>query len=212
MPAISSERHRFLYPENWSLERDDHESGWSVSVQSPDTAFLTVSFHADARTRPARRHRPGALRAEYPDLEAEPQVETIAGQPAVGHDVQFFSLDLTNTAWIRGVPREDGTRARAVPGHRPGAGPQRAGPAGDLRSLDRRVDLTPSRTAASSASRAAATVRVDLLLGVRRRNERRLELAARQVDAAVHHRPEEPGEPRRVALLRGVVVGDRRRR
>src|SRR5436190_15596598 len=50
-----------------------------------------------------------ALREEYPGLEAEPRVETLAGQPAVGHDVRFFSFDLTNTAWVRGISCEGGS-------------------------------------------------------------------------------------------------------
>ena len=42
---------------------------------------------------------------------------------------------------------------------------------------------------------------LDVLLRVRRRQKRRLELAARQINAAIHHRPEEAAEPGRVALL-----------
>src|SRR5689334_10335954 len=53
---------------------------------------------------------------------------------------------------------------------------------------------------------------LDVLLGVRDGVERRLELAARQVHAAVHHRPEEAAEPRRVARLGAVVVRHRPRR
>jgi hypothetical protein len=33
---------RFQYPDNWKLEREDNEEGWTVLVQSPDTAFLMV--------------------------------------------------------------------------------------------------------------------------------------------------------------------------
>jgi hypothetical protein len=100
----------FLYPENWSLEQVDHETGWTATVQSPDTAFLTVTFDADVtdNTRLADAAL-AALREEYPDLEAEPRVETIAGQPSVGHDVRFFSFDLTNTAWIRSFRSEQGS-------------------------------------------------------------------------------------------------------
>ena len=30
---------RFRYPENWRLEREDTDTGWTVVVQSPETAF-----------------------------------------------------------------------------------------------------------------------------------------------------------------------------
>ena len=50
-----------------------------------------------------------ALREEYEDLEADDCVEAVAGQPAVGHDVRFFSLDLTNTCWTRSFYSSRGT-------------------------------------------------------------------------------------------------------
>ena len=100
----------FRYPENWALEREEYESGWAVTVQSPDTAFLTMTFDEDALDIAQLADSALAtLREEYPALEAEPRVETIAGQPAVGHDVRFFSFDLTNTAWIRSFLSEEGS-------------------------------------------------------------------------------------------------------
>jgi hypothetical protein len=100
----------FRYPENWVLDREEHETGWTVSVQSPDTAFVTISFDADGPDIAAMAESAlETLRAEYPGLEAEPRVESIADQPAVGHDVRFFSFDLTNTAGIRSFRAEEGT-------------------------------------------------------------------------------------------------------
>jgi hypothetical protein len=100
----------FRYPENWALEREEHESGWAVTVQSPATAFLTMTFDENAPDIAQLADTALAtLREEYPELEAEPQVESLAGQPAIGHDVRFFSFDLTNTAWIRSFQTEKGS-------------------------------------------------------------------------------------------------------
>src|SRR5436190_4811864 len=100
----------FQYPENWQLEREEHESGWTVALQSPETAFLTMTFDVEAAdVAKLADSALATLREEYPDLEAEPRVETIAGQPAVGHDARFFSFDLTNTAWIRSFRSEEGS-------------------------------------------------------------------------------------------------------
>ena len=101
---------RFSYPENWRLEREDTDSGWTVLLQSPGTAFFLLSLDeggpdSDAMARTAL----DALREDYPDLEADECVESLAGQPAVGHDIQFTSLDLTNTCWTRGFYCADGT-------------------------------------------------------------------------------------------------------
>ena len=93
---------RFRYPENWRLEREDSEEGWTVSVQSPGTAFLMLCLREDLPTPDLMTEAAlEALRADYPDLEVEDSVESLAGQPAIGHDIRFFSLDLTNTCWTR---------------------------------------------------------------------------------------------------------------
>ena len=42
-----------------------------------------------------------AMREEYPDLDAVPAMETLNEHRAIGHDVEFFSLDITNAASIR---------------------------------------------------------------------------------------------------------------
>lgn len=100
----------FQYPENWPLEREEYETGWSATVQSPETAFLIVTFDAAAPDPAAVADAAlETLRTEYPDLEAEPRVESIAGQPAIGHDFTFFSFDLTNTGGIRAFQAETGT-------------------------------------------------------------------------------------------------------
>jgi hypothetical protein len=101
---------RFRYPENWVMERQETDGGWTASVQSPATAFLLVSYDADM-PEPALMADTAleALRSEYPGLESEEAVESIAGRPAVGHDVRFFSLDLTNTCWLRSFHSGDGT-------------------------------------------------------------------------------------------------------
>src|SRR4051812_1572403 len=95
---------RFQYPENWQLEREEHESGWTVSVQSPGTAFLLITVNAVADGPDPPRMAATvleAMRADYPDLEADEFVDTLAGQAAVGHEMRFTSLDLTNTCWTR---------------------------------------------------------------------------------------------------------------
>lgn len=101
---------RFRYPENWQLEREDSEHGWTVSVYGPGTAFLLLSCDQDMPENERMAESAlEALREEYPDLEADPCVDSVAGQPALGHDIRFFSLDLTNTCWTRSFYSPRGT-------------------------------------------------------------------------------------------------------
>jgi hypothetical protein len=100
----------FRYPANWTLEREDGEEGWTVSVQGPDTAFVVL---CSDQTMPSSEEMTDtvleALRGDYPDLEAEDGQDTLAGQPAIGHNIHFISFDLTNTCWTRSFYSEVGT-------------------------------------------------------------------------------------------------------
>ena len=100
----------FRYPETWRLEREETDQGWTVSLQSPGTAFMMVCLREDM---PSTDHLAdaalAALSEDYPELEADECVDSVAGQPAVGHDIQFFSLDLTNTSWTRSFYTSRGT-------------------------------------------------------------------------------------------------------
>jgi hypothetical protein len=100
----------FHYPESWQLEREETDGGWVVSVNGPGTAFVTVCLRED---RPGVKELGQAvldtLRADYPELESEEKTGRLAGRKAVGHDIRFFSLDLTNTCWTRAFLAPPGT-------------------------------------------------------------------------------------------------------
>ncbi|WP_422928447.1 hypothetical protein [Singulisphaera sp. PoT] len=94
---------RFDYPADWEVEIDEEETVTTVSLQSPGGlafALVTVDETCPAPAEVADEAL-NAMREEYPDLEAAPALETLAGQRAVGHDVEFISLDMTNTCAIR---------------------------------------------------------------------------------------------------------------
>lgn len=90
------------YPGDWQIDQDEVEQGWTIVLQSPSTAFLMMTYDD---TMPEIESMADtaleALRLEYPTLEAEARVESIAEQRAVGHDMNFFSLDLPATCWTR---------------------------------------------------------------------------------------------------------------
>jgi hypothetical protein len=101
-PPFHEDGISFVCPEGWSLEREPTEDGWTVTLQSPGTAFAMVRLD---KSMPAVQDVAAAtleaLRTDYPELEADNAIETIAGEMAVGHDIDFFSLDLSVTAWTR---------------------------------------------------------------------------------------------------------------
>jgi len=100
----------FQFPDGWTLEREDNEAGWTVSAQSPDTAFFLLTYDRNTPTPQEMAETAlEALREEYDEIEVEACVDSVAGQPAIGHDVHFYSLDLTNTAWTRSFYGAGGT-------------------------------------------------------------------------------------------------------
>src|SRR6185503_10582749 len=85
------------------LEETDDGPITTVSIQKPGGlafAFVTVDDSCPAPAEIADEAL-SAMREEYPELDAIPALETIGGHRAVGHDVEFISLDMTNTCAIR---------------------------------------------------------------------------------------------------------------
>jgi len=91
---------RFAYPDNWTVDEEDALGGnQSVTVYSPSGAFWSITLHPheidsgellDTTLR--------AMRAEYEDLDAEEVCESVAGHELSGYTMNFYCLDLTNTA------------------------------------------------------------------------------------------------------------------
>jgi hypothetical protein len=102
MQAFNEDGLSFDYPEDWRLEREPNDDGWAVTVQSPGTAFMLVQL--DRSLPPTEEMIKATLEAmqqDYPALEAAPAIDTLAGEMAIGHDIEFFSLDTANVAWTR---------------------------------------------------------------------------------------------------------------
>jgi hypothetical protein len=94
---------RFEYPPNWDLEVQDDGPRTTVSLHAPTgIAFALVTLDA---TRPdpddLAVEALEAMREEYPTLDVREAREEIDGCEAVGHDLEFFSLDIATGCVIR---------------------------------------------------------------------------------------------------------------
>ncbi|MBL8824364.1 MAG: hypothetical protein JNJ77_17385 [Planctomycetia bacterium] len=95
---------QFQYPENWQVERQDTEEGWTVSVQSPGTAFLLISFYTERpEVQDILQTALQAMQQDYPELEAEPVSEKWNHHATKGYDITFFSLDTVNQCQLRAL-------------------------------------------------------------------------------------------------------------
>jgi len=98
---------KFLYPDDWTLEISTEEEEEGATVYSPGGGFWSLAIRAgDEDPAELATVALAALAGEYADVDSEPANETIAGQELVGYDVNFYCLDLTNTAQIRACRRD----------------------------------------------------------------------------------------------------------
>jgi hypothetical protein len=95
---------RFQYPDNWTLDEDEAQATRSsVTTYSPDGAFWSITVHPDS-AEPAELAKAAvkAMREVYEQLDAEPEEDLeVAGFDAEGFELNFYCLDLTNTAIVR---------------------------------------------------------------------------------------------------------------
>lgn len=93
----------FRYPTNWRIETENTgETEWTVSVQSPATAFILFALRPDARDPADLADQTlDVLKNEYKELDAENRLETIAGQLAIGHNIDFLTVDTAITCHTR---------------------------------------------------------------------------------------------------------------
>jgi hypothetical protein len=99
----------FSYPDSWAVDTDDAREGQAaVTVYAPEGGFWSVSGHARGG-RPAELAEAVVtqMRGEYRDLDAEPATDEVEGRTLAGFDMNFYCLDLTNTAQVRTLEAGD---------------------------------------------------------------------------------------------------------
>lgn len=99
----------FQYPSGWEVSAEDDGGAWAVSVQSPGTAFFVASLRPELDDAGQLAEETlNALRAEYKELDADPVVVSLGGWPALGHDIDFLTVDTPTLCLTRCVNTSDG--------------------------------------------------------------------------------------------------------
>ena len=96
----------FRYPADWTAEVDEDAAGggWTVTVNSPETAFLLVSLQPEADDSGALADQTlDSLKAEYEEFDAEDVMETICGLPAIGFNADFLTVDTPVSSRVRAL-------------------------------------------------------------------------------------------------------------
>ena len=92
----------FLYPENWKVTDESHESPLGVTLETPDGGYWELQIY-EPIVEPAMLvdHVLEAMENEYDDLEAHEAAERWDDLPAIGYDMHFFCLDLLVLSNVR---------------------------------------------------------------------------------------------------------------
>lgn len=101
---------KFRYPDSWELSEEGDDEQWSVTLQSPGTAFWSLML---LRQRPepddVLDSAIEAFRDEYDEFDAHDVEATLCGRGCAATDVDFVCLELVNQASIRSTQLDDMT-------------------------------------------------------------------------------------------------------
>lgn len=92
----------FQYPGDWEISEQEQGDECLVTVSGPGTSFWSVGLFRD-RPHPdlVLETALAAFQDEYPDLDSYQSDDEILNQPTSGIDLEFFCLELVNTARMR---------------------------------------------------------------------------------------------------------------
>ena len=96
-----------MYPDSWVVDSD--VTGDSISVESPEGAFLTITRCAGAGAAQVALDKASeAMHDEYEEVESENVTKQLAHKTLVGVVLRFVVLDLIITSQLLVLPTDAG--------------------------------------------------------------------------------------------------------
>lgn len=101
---------RFEYPDDWILHEQSSPDEVTLTVQSPDTSFWSLTLLFD-RPDPLRviESALDTFREEYTEIDVYPSNVRLNDQPAEAQELDFVCHDLIGSAFLRAVAAPDFT-------------------------------------------------------------------------------------------------------
>lgn len=101
---------RFEYPENWELSEQRSSDETTITVESPDTSFWSLSlFYGGTTPEDVLDTAVSALQEAYQEVDVYPSKARVGEQERVGRDVEFVCFELINSAFLRAFQTEEFT-------------------------------------------------------------------------------------------------------
>ncbi len=101
---------RFEYPDDWILHEQSSPDEITLTVNSPDTSFWSLTLLFD-RPDPQRviDSALDAFREEYTEIDVYPSEVSLNDQPTIACELDFVCHDLIGSAFLRAVATPDFT-------------------------------------------------------------------------------------------------------
>ncbi len=92
----------FQYPDFWELMEEKTENELTISINSPDTSFWSLTLIDDGvEPNEVINTAEETFQAEYDDIEAESVEDRISHRDCVARDLNFSCQDLINSVFLR---------------------------------------------------------------------------------------------------------------
>ena len=104
MRQFDSHGVRFRYPDDWTLTHEHQGSSLVVNLQTPGTAFWSLTLLADCPdVNEVLEAAIAAFEEEYENVDVYVQETSLEELPTAACDLDFVCLDLVNSASIRSI-------------------------------------------------------------------------------------------------------------
>lgn len=101
---------RFEYPEDWELSETTGDRETTITVESPETSFWSLSLYFGGTSPEAVIDTAvAALEETYDEVDVYPSNTRVADRDAVARDVEFVCFELINSAFLRAFQTDEFT-------------------------------------------------------------------------------------------------------
>jgi hypothetical protein len=101
---------RFDYPESWELSEQRDQGEATITVESPETSFWSLSlFFGGTTPEDVIDTAVSAIEEAYEEVDVYPSNARIGEHESIARDVEFVCFELINSAFLRAFQTDEFT-------------------------------------------------------------------------------------------------------
>ena len=101
---------QFRFPDAWKLSEQAHGPEATITVESPDTSFWSLSLFFDGPPpEQVLETAVAALAQDYDEIDVYPAAARLCDRDSLARDAEFVCFELINSAFLRAFRTDDFT-------------------------------------------------------------------------------------------------------